>query len=282
MEIDPKIFTVDVEEYYHAENILYSFPEDKIATLPDRLEIGLRKLLNLLEQTNNKATFFILGCVAEKNKNLIKEISIAGHEIASHGYDHIPLHRRTPETFEKDLDKSIKVLSDITGQKIIGFRATGFSLSEGMEWFFDILTKFRIIYDSSLCLSLFRQRSLRFIEKQICLGENKGILEFPPTHISLGPFRLPLGGGYFRAYPYWLTKWGLSLKHPKRKTPPLFYIHPWELDPQQSRFNISPIKYLRHYLNLQSTEEKLQRLLVEMGFISVRDFLKTVNILTNV
>jgi len=267
------IFTVDVEEYYHAENIFCSLPPGKIGSLESRMEIGTRKLLNLLKKDGNTATFFVLGCVAEHHPELIKEIGAAGHEIASHGYEHIPLHKHTRETFDADLGRSIKILSDITGRKIIGYRATSFSLAPGMQWFFEILRKHGIVYDSSLNLSLFRERHKNLWADIHNSQVNLGIAEFPPSYVSISPFRLPIGGGYFRAYPYWLTKYGLNQSIRQRRTPPLFYIHPWELDPDQPRFRISPMKYFRHYLSLGHTEKKLRRLMADVRFISIRDFL---------
>lgn len=267
------IFTVDVEEYCHAENILNSLPAEKIRSLPSRVEIGTRKLLDLLAKYGSKATFFVLGCVAEKNRSLIKEISAAGHEVASHGYEHIPLNKHTPESFDSDLGKSVKLLSDITGQKVIGYRATSFSLAPGMEWFFDILKKHGMVYDSSLGLSLFRKNYSKLWKDIYDSQKNKGILEFPPSYISVGPLRLPVGGGYFRAYPYQLTKYGLSQSVAQRRTPALFYIHPWELDPAQPRFNLSPLKYLRHYLGLAGAEGKLTKLLERFDFKSIAHFM---------
>jgi polysaccharide deacetylase family protein (PEP-CTERM system associated) len=276
METIKNIFTVDVEEYYHAENILLSLPKEKIGALESRVGIGLHKLLDLLAKYNSKATFFVLGCVAEKNPGLIKEIAAAGHEIASHGYEHVPLHKHTPESFDEDLGRSIELLSGLTGQPIIGYRATSFSLDERMEWFFGVLKKHGIVYDSSLCLSFFRKQC-RSLWKNICEASKvQEILELPPSYIGLGPVRLPIGGGYFRAYPCWLTKYGLDQSIAQRRTPPLFYIHPWELDPRQPRFEIPALNSFRHYLNLSKTEKKLQQLLVNRRFISARDFLNTV------
>jgi len=267
------IFTVDVEEYYHAENIQNSLSKEEISKLPSRIEIGTRKLLDLLSRYNSKATFFVLGRVAEKNRNLIKEIADQGHEIASHGYYHEPLYKHTPGSFEKDLSDSINILSDITSQKIIGYRATSFSFLPGVEWFFDILKKHEIIYDSSLCLSLFRHCHHKGLAKSGFNEKTKGILEFSPSFIRLGLIQLPLGGGYFRAYPYWLTKWGLDMASHHAKTPPLFYIHPWELDSEQPRLRLPPVKYIRHYLNLSKTKKTLKQLLSDMKFTPIRDIL---------
>lgn len=273
MENSHKIFTVDVEEYYHAENVLSSLAREEINTLPDRLNISLPRIIDLLDKNNSKATFFVLGCIAQENASLIKKIIASGHEIASHGFRHIPLSKHTPDTFEEDLDKSIKVLSDITGQKIIGYRAASFSLCDRMPWFFDILRKYGITYDSSIALSLFRATTCKIPQNQGRFEISKGILEFPVSCLNLGPLRIPLGGGYFRAYPYWLTKWGLSQVSRNEKSLCLFYLHPWELDPDQPKFRLSPVKSLRHYLNLHTTECKIKKLLIDMKFTSIRSFL---------
>lgn len=275
METNKSIFTVDVEEYFHAENILNSISKEKVAALESRVEIGTRKLLDLLAKYGSTATFFVLGCVAEKHPSIIKDITAAGHEIASHGYEHIPLYKHTRETFDDDLGRSIEILSSLSGQKVMGYRATSFSLAPGMEWFFEVLKKNGIIYDSSLGISLFRKQHHSLWADIYKSQKNLGIMEFAPSYISAGPFRLPIGGGYFRAYPYWLTKYGLSQCIPQRKTPSLFYVHPWELDPQQPRFKLAPVKYMRHYLGLAGTEDKLVKLLKDVDFGSIGSFLKT-------
>ena len=275
MEKNKAIFTVDVEEYFHAENILNSLSKDRIAVLDSRVEIGTRKLLDLLAKYGSTATFFVLGCVAEKHPDLIKDVVAASHEVASHGYEHVPLHKHTPASFDTDLGRSIKVLSDIAGRKITGYRATSFSIAPGMGWFFEILKKHGIVYDSSLSISLFRRHYRNLWVDILREQKNLGIVEFPPSYIGLGAIRLPIGGGYFRAYPLWLTRYGLRQSIAKRRTPPLFYIHPWELDPDQPRVKLGPVAGVRHYLGLAGTEGKLKRLLQDADFISIAGFLKT-------
>ncbi len=269
----PKIFTVDVEEYFHAENILKSLTEQALHSMPSRIRIGVDKTLDLLEKNNQKATFFVLGCVAEKNKGLIQRIHEAGHEIASHGYRHIPLHEHTPKTFDQDLGRSIKILSDITGEPVLGYRATSFSLTDKMEWFFDVLRKHRLVYDSSISSSFFRRSSSfdALKENSDCFQISEGIWEFPIASMKLGDFRIPMGGGYFRAYPYEWTRWGLEHTGANGKGVTLFYVHPWELDPDQPRLRIPFLKFWRHYLNLDTTECKLAQLLKDIRFTSIRD-----------
>jgi len=249
------IFTVDVEEYYHAENILYSLPEEKIKNLPDRLDVGLRKIIDLLQRTGNKATFFILGCLAEKNKKFIKEISSLGHEIA------------------KDLNRSVNTVSTITGKRILGYRAASFSLYEKLPWFFDCLRKREIIYDSSISFSLFRHNIGTKLANRGYFQISEELLEFPVSLLKIGSVKIPLGGGYFRAYPHWLTKMGFIPSAQERNLPSVFYIHPWELDPKQPRFKISPTKYFRHYFDLNKTEKKLERILRETKTTSIKGFI---------
>lgn len=272
--MDEHIFTVDVEEYYHAENICDHVSKEIIAGLPGRVEVGTRKILDLLEAGGHKATFFVLGRVAEKNERLVREISRLGHEIASHGYEHISPSRLTLEEFERDLAQSISILSGITGKKIRGYRAASFSFPKQMERFFGVLVKHGITYDSSISYSLFRGDYRSFMRKMIFCEAQRDIREFPPSFISMGPLRLPLGGGYFRAYPYKLTYNGLISTYKERVVPPLFYIHPWELDPEQPRFKLPPVKSFRHYLNLAGTKEKLKRLLTDIKFTSIERYLE--------
>lgn len=268
------IFTVDVEEYYHTESIQCSLPEELIKTLPDRVGIGVDKILDLLARSGNKATFFVLGCLAQKERGLVQRIAAAGHEIASHGYYHCPLHEHTALTFEEDLKKSIDILSGITGRKIIGYRSASFSPPQALPAFFDILKKNGIVYDSSFAFSLFRPGPrIGVMKKEMPLEISEGMLEFPVSFFEIGPLTIPLGGGYFRAYPYWLTRAGLERASLGKAGASLFYIHPWELDPQQPRFKMPVMRYFRHYFNLNNTERKLQKLLSEVKFVSLRDFI---------
>jgi polysaccharide deacetylase family protein (PEP-CTERM system associated) len=265
-----RIFTVDVEEYFDAENVLNSISSETLNRLPHRVAIAVHRLLDLLGHYKVRATFFILGWIAEKHPELVREIQKAGHEIASHGYRHIPLDKHTPASFEEDLGRSVKVLSDITGEPILGYRATSFSLQSGNAWFFDILRRVGITYDSSAAASFFRP-SLPEIENHSGYFEiSEGILEFPVSYARVGPIRFPLGGGYFRAYPYWLSRWGLDHPAPQGNHFNVFYIHPWELDPEQPRLKLPLMKSFRHYVNLETAEKKLRRLLDEVEFDSLK------------
>lgn len=269
------IFTVDVEEFFHTENISeFSSCKDRAFT-PARAGIGIRKLIDLLESRRQKATFFVLGCFAEKNKNLIKELIALGHEIASHGYRHVSLYKQGLVNFENDLRKSIQILEDISGEKVIGFRAPNFSLNQDCLWLFDALRKQGLVYDSSISSSSFFHKNY-FRKGAINLySDNKGIFEIPVSTFDFFCFKLPLGGGYFRACPYFLVESAITRQLLPKDSPVVFYIHPWELDPKQPRFSLPISRYLRHYFNLKSTESKLKRLLEQIEFIPIREFLSS-------
>jgi polysaccharide deacetylase family protein (PEP-CTERM system associated) len=273
-----KIFTVDVEEYYHAENVWSSVSNEERENMPGRVEIGVRKILNLLEKYGSKATFFVLGCVAVKNKELIKEIVSAGHEIAAHGYWHRPLFRHTAETFNEDLKKVISVLEEITGKKIIGYRSPSFSLSEKEDWVFNILKSNGITYDSSSAFSVLRGSFRQHRQSPGCFEISEGLLELAITSLKVGPIDIPMGGGYFRAFPYALTRSRLSQEAGKDKEPFVFYIHPWELDPEQPKVKMSAIKTFRHYINIDKTGDKLEKLLNDIKFTSIGNYLKMRNL----
>jgi len=279
MKATNKIFTVDVEDYYHAENVWTSLSKQQRGSVKSRVDIGTEKILDLLAQSGNKATFFVLGCIAEGNKELIKKISDEGHEIATHGYLHKPLWKHTSETFEAGLEKSLKILFDITGQKIIGYRAPSFSLSKVTNWVFDILEKHGIVYDSSISPSLFRSTFKNIKRAPFCFKISKAIQEFPITCFRKGSLEIPMGGGYFRMLPYRITKMGLNSKGRREGDPVIFYIHPWELDSQQPRIKMSYVKAVRHYGNINNTEQKLKRLLNEEHFVSIKAFIKNTKLI---
>jgi polysaccharide deacetylase family protein (PEP-CTERM system associated) len=265
------VMTIDVEEYFHAENVMRSIGADAAARLSSRLDEPMKKILELLASSGNKATFFVLGRVAEKNAALIEAIRSAGHEVASHGYEHVPLHMHTPRTFEDDLKKSIAALSASGLERVKGYRATSFSLVKGMEWFYSALRDNGISYDSSTAASLFRAH----YDEDLSRGPfliRPDITEVPVSSGKLGPLTVPLGGGYFRILPYGIFS-GMIRRIQASGGVPVLYFHPWEFDPGQPRFKLPAVKRLRHYANLAGAEKKLKRLLSEFSFITVEELL---------
>jgi polysaccharide deacetylase family protein (PEP-CTERM system associated) len=228
----------------------------------------------MLDRHNVNATFFVLGWVAERVPELIREIEDRGHEIASHGYGHHLLTHLTPEEFEVDLRRSIKVLKDIgVNYQPIGFRAPSFTVVEKTMWALSILSKHGILYDSSVFPIGFHPDygvpSSPLAPYQI----SRELTEFPLSCAEYMGKRIPCsGGGYFRLLPYTLTRL-LIRKVNSDGRPAVFYLHPWELDPGQPRIPLPFTKRLRHYNGLQKTEEKLERLLNDFQFTTIREVL---------
>lgn len=259
--------TVDVEDYFHVaafeNNIL---PKDW-ATLELRVEKNTHRLLELFSEHNVKSTFFTLGWVAERCPNLIKTIIEQGHELASHSYAHQRVFTQTQQEFRADLRKSKQILEDISGQAIIGYRAPSFSFNDSNTWAYDILIELGFEYSSStypIAHDLYGVPNWpRFKYQRPEKVGGKGIIEIPvPTSQKNGQNTGIGGGGYFRLYPYWLSKKRINSYLQAEQQPYSFYFHPWEIDPQQPKVHDASIKSkLRHYLNLSRMEGKVVRLL---------------------
>ncbi|MFC1514713.1 XrtA system polysaccharide deacetylase [Candidatus Omnitrophota bacterium] len=263
-------FTVDLEDWFCAIGDIFNKPWEECES---RIERSTFLLLKILSKHKVKATFFVLGWIAERFPELIKEIDRASHEIASHGYGHGYVSKMTPEEFEEDLKKSLKAISRSTVQQIIGFRAPGFNVSKDTSWLFEILARNGIKYDSSI----FPLRLLPNYNSNIASLRphkvNSSIWEFPLSCVDLYGMRLPCSGGvFFRVFPYIYTK--LSIKRiNKRSNPVIFYIHPWDLDPKHPRVNLPKLRQLRHYCNLDKIERRLEYLLNDFEFATVKEVL---------
>jgi polysaccharide deacetylase family protein (PEP-CTERM system associated) len=266
-------FTVDLEEYFQVSAF-----ESRVARADwDRHESRVvRQVLPLLDQLARhaaRATFFVLGWVARRQPNLIRAIARAGHEIASHGWDHARVTQQTPHQFRHSIRRSKYALEDLTGEPVLGFRAPSFSLVPGREWALDILIEEGYRYDSSL----FPVRRPgygypRALPHPHQLERPAGLLtEVPPATLAWCGARLPAAGGaYFRLLPYALVRAALR-QCERRGVPGTFYIHPWELDPGQPRLTVPWLTRLRHYGGLSRTGERLERLLRQFRFTAVRD-----------
>jgi polysaccharide deacetylase family protein (PEP-CTERM system associated) len=296
--------TIDIEDYFQVSNF------SKVINFPDwdkyecRVERNTFYLLNILDEFNVKGTFFVLGWIAERYSDLIKKIHKEGHEIASHGYSHKLLTLQTCDEFREDVRKSKKILEDITGKDVIGYRAPSFSLNKKSLWALEILKEEGFEYDSSI----FPMRWYRFstsdkLRFPFILNGNLSdllncpnslnklinsldtynsidllddfIIEFPISTIRIFVNNFPVaGGGYFRLFPYKYTKWGLNKINMQEKKPFIFYIHPWEFDENQPSIKgVSVLSKFRHYINLNKTEVKIRKLLNDFNFSRVKDVL---------
>ena len=270
------ILTIDVEDWYMDTDIsMWDSYEDRVVE-------STRKILKILDEANTKATFFVVGYVAEHYPELIEEIKVRGHEIGTHGYSHTSIRKQKPSEFEEDLLKSIKILEDITKEKVKGHRACQFSIVEETSWAIDILKKNGLKYDSSIFpvkthlygvpdAPLF---PYHISSSNIKTNNNSGevFLEFP-----LSVYRIPVvhknipvaGGFYLRFFPYCFIKHAMNRIN-KLGQPAIVYVHPWEFDPKQPR-----VKELKcfHYYRLGSTERKFKKLLKDFKFSSIHGWI---------
>ncbi|MCZ7393673.1 MAG: XrtA system polysaccharide deacetylase [Candidatus Methanoperedens sp.] len=268
------ILTVDVEDWYMDTDIsTWDLYEDRVVE-------STNKIIELLNESNIRATFFILGYVAEHFPDLVKRIREENHEIATHGYSHTPITQQTQSEFEEDLIKSVRILEKITGDKVMGYRACQFTVMEETAWAIDVLKRNGLKYDSSVFpikthlygvpdapLSPYHISSAN-IKKEADPVEE--FLEIPLSVYRL-PFvhkNIPIAGGfYLRLFPYWFIKYAINRIN-KENRYVIFYIHPWELDSDQPRVN--SLKWY-HYYKLSSTEKKFKKLLKEFRFASIRE-----------
>lgn len=261
-------FTVDVEEYFQVSALEPYAPRDQWDHLPRRLEVGLRLLLDLLSEHDALGTFFVLGWVAERAPRLVREIVERGHEVASHGSDHRRVTTISREEFRESVRSSKRVLEDVTGKEVHGYRAPSFSIIRGGEWALDILVQEKYRYDSSLFPV--RRRGYGFVgggRDPYRLTLPSGTLdEVPPATVNVGRAVFPAAGGaYFRHLPYILVHSALAAAE-RRGVPGTFYIHPWELDPGQPKLAVPLLTRMRHYGGLTRTVPRLRRLLSSFRF----------------
>lgn len=261
-------FTVDVEEYFQVLALEPHVARSRWEVIPRRVEIGVRLLLDLLSEHNSHGTFFVLGWIAERSPALVREIAERGHEVASHGANHERVTTLTRDEFRESVRSSKRVLEDITGRSVIGYRAPNFSIVRGGEWALEILVEEGYRYDSSLFPV--RRSGSGFVGGQRDphrLQLRSGTLhEIPPATLKIGGVVFPAGGGaYLRHLPYALVHSALRSAE-RRGVPGTFYIHPWELDPAQPRIKAPFLTRLRHYGGLPRTAPRVRRLLSTFRF----------------
>jgi polysaccharide deacetylase family protein (PEP-CTERM system associated) len=264
--------TVDVEDFFHVSAFESIITPEQWKDYQPRVEGNTRRLLDLFAKHDVKSTFFVLGWVAERYPQLIKDIHAQGHEIASHGYAHRRATEQTRKEFKTDVTRSKDHLEDLIGETLIGYRAPSFSIGYNNEWAFEVLAELGFQYSSStypVKHDLYGTPDWpRFAYRR-----KEGIIEIPiPTLNVLGKQTPIGGGGYFRLYPYQLTKFLVSSYLKKEKQPYSFYFHPWEIDSEQPRLTHAPLKSrFRHYVNLDKNYGKLERLLVDFSWGTMRD-----------
>jgi len=267
------LLSIDVEDWFQVENLKQAIKKESWDSNLSRVERNINLILELLAEANTKATFFILGWIAQRNPLLIKKIYNEGHEIACHGFGHDLIYNLTQDKFKEDVSSAKSILEDLTGEEVIGYRAPSFSIT---EWAIDILMSAGFKYDSSLFPIVGHSRYGRLkknvIPDKTIFELRKGFYQVMVSYIDFGKVKIPLAGGlYFRLIPYWIFKRGIN-KIVRQKGHYIFYIHPWEFDPNQPKVDNIRLNYkLRHYSNLKTTEAKFKRLLNDFDFYRIRD-----------
>lgn len=266
------IFTVDTEDWYHAnyEDHLFENNTTTISTVEENTEV----YLDALAKNNSKATFFILGFVAEQHPNLVKKIAQAGHEIASHGYSHQLVYMQTPEEFREDVHHSKTLLEDIIGKEVISYRAPSWSITEDSLWALSILEEEGFQFDSSIfpfknfLYGISSAPRFPFLAKELH-PPVKTIIEIPPSTIRAPGINIPFSGGfYFRVLPYFIVS-NFTHKVNKSGHPVIFYLHPREIDPGQPRLHLAKRDEIIHYFGIKRCREKMERLLSEFPCTSI-------------
>jgi polysaccharide deacetylase family protein (PEP-CTERM system associated) len=255
--------TVDVEDYFQVSAFENHISRDDWGSIPCRVEQSTDRILEIFSNKGIHATFFMLGWVAERYPSLVRKIVDGGHELASHGYDHVRVIHQKPDEFKVDVVRTKSLLEDLSGQEVKGYRAASYSIGEKNLWALDVLHEAGYQYSSSIYPIKHDLYGMPNAPRFAFKFKPKGILEIPVTTLEMGNIKLPGGGGgYFRLFPYWFSRWAIQQVNNKDMQAGVFYFHPWEIDPDQPRqLGISLKTRFRHYLNLSRTEKRLTRLL---------------------
>jgi polysaccharide deacetylase family protein (PEP-CTERM system associated) len=261
----------DVEEFFQVANLKAHFPRDEWEGVPSRLDVGMGAVLDALARHHAQATFFFLGWVAERRPDLVRACIAAGHEVASHGYDHRFLAELGPAGLDEDLARTECALQAAGAPRPRGFRASTFTLTRATWWAFDVLVRRGYRYDSSVHPVHHPTYGVPDFEPGISVVRAAGgeIVEFPVATLPFLGRNLPVGGGgYFRLLPLCVTRAAIAALE-RRGRPAALYLHPWEFDPAQPRQRAAPLARFRHYLNLARTLPRLEALLERFAFTSL-------------
>ncbi|WP_419663455.1 polysaccharide deactylase family protein [Desulfosarcina variabilis str. Montpellier] len=260
--------TIDVEDYFQVSAFEKVIEPKGWDTYPCGVVQNTQIILDLLAQQDVRATFFIVGWIAQRYPELVRQISEHGHEVGCHSYWHRKVYDLTPEEFRQDTYRSKSILENITGKPVYGYRAPSYSITNKSLWALDVLSEMGFQYDSSIFPTYHDNYGIpdapRFAYK---LGAQK-MIEYPISTTRAMGRNLPIsGGGYFRLFPYSITRSALKRINTKENQPFVFYLHPWELNPDQQRIkHASALSRFRHYVNLKTTRRKFERLLDDFRF----------------
>jgi polysaccharide deacetylase family protein (PEP-CTERM system associated) len=255
--------SVDVEEYFQVAAFERQVHKDDWGSYPSRVEWNTGRVLDLFAAKGVRATFFVLGWVAERHPALIRRIVAEGHELASHGYDHTRVIYMDERVFREDVVRTKGILEEVGGVRVRGYRAPSYSIGAGNLWALDVLQETGHVYSSSIYPIRHDLYGMPEAPRFAFRVREQAILEIPVTTVEWGGSKLPAGGGgFFRLLPYAAYHWALRRVNGRDRQPGIFYFHPWEVDAQQPRIANAPLKSrFRHYVNLGTMEARLARLL---------------------
>lgn len=260
--------SIDVEEHFQVSAFAGKVQRDDWPSHSSRVASNVKRILEMLAETGSTATFFTLGCVAAQHPDIVRLIVAQGHEIASHGFDHTLVRNQTAEQFRSDVVRTKSLLEDISGEEVIGYRAASFSIGADTPWAHDVLREAGHIYSSSVYPINHDHYGNPTAPRFPYISGPGGLLEVPLTTVNLFGRNLPgAGGGYFRLLPTAYSRWALNRVNRYDHMPAAFYLHPWELDPDQPRISGLPLKTrFRHYVNLSRFGSRLRAVLAEFDW----------------
>jgi polysaccharide deacetylase family protein (PEP-CTERM system associated) len=269
--------SVDVEDYFHVSALAAVAPRSRWDDFESRVVTNTGRLLDLFDEFRVRATFFVLGWVADRHPHLVRRIADAGHELASHGYGHELVYDLSRDRFRDDVRRARRAIENAAGCAISGYRAPSYSITERSLWALDVLVEEGYRYDASIFPVHHDRYGVPDAPRHLhCLKREPGtLIEVPPSTVRLYGVNLPVsGGGYFRLLPYAWTRWGIARVNTAERQPAVFYLHPWELDPAQPRLRPSLTNRIRHYRNLHKTEPRLRALCRDFRFSAIADVIR--------
>jgi polysaccharide deacetylase family protein (PEP-CTERM system associated) len=265
------ILSFDIEEHHRIEAAAHlTVSDEEKRTYSWRMEASTRRIMDNLDAEDTKATFYIVGEIAQTHPKLVRDIAAAGHEIGSHSWDHRRVSLFNPKTFRKDVLKSKDVLEQVSGQRVYGFRAPTFSIVRQTGWAIDVLAECGFEYDSSIFPVRHDRYGIPDAPRTpfLAMGHERSILELPPATLNFFGPNLPVaGGGYFRLFPLAMMKAGMRQLARKTKPPvAMLYFHPWEFDTQQPRLRLGRASHFRTYVGVKKSMPRLKTLLARHRF----------------
>jgi polysaccharide deacetylase family protein (PEP-CTERM system associated) len=270
------ILSVDVEDYFQVEAFAGFVPPSTWEQWPSRVERNTQRLLELFGHYNVKATFFILGWVADRFPKLVREVHAQGHEVACHSYWHQCIYKLSPEQFRKDTQAAMESIEQAAGVRVRGYRAPSWSITKESWWALQILADLGFAYDSSIFPiqhDLYGVPGAPRLPYKHSLSAGATLREYPPTTVRIAGMTMPAaGGGYLRILPMRYTEWVFN-KAEAAGEKVVVYLHPWEVDPEQPRIKAGFKSRFRHYSNMHLMEARLERLLRTRKFMPFRDWM---------